>query len=225
MIEIDHNKYPLPKRLRHHTGPNLYIPFSEFKEKPEFYPPLYETVLWKDIFVNGEPADMLDIGCGKGIFLLSLAEKETGKNILGIEIREKAVEWINEVVVGEKLQNCRALWYSVVNGLGFIRDNSIEKAFYLFPDPWPKKKHHKRRAFNSELLDDIRRVLKPGGMLYLATDVGEVHKYHLDTLKKHGGFRYEIIPMDKDWGLPVTNKENFCRKENIHFNRIIAVPV
>jgi len=102
---------------------------------------------------------MLDIGCGLGRFLLEISLINSDKNILGFEVRQSAVEWIQGVVQGELLRNVEALWYSAVNGLGFIEAGSIEKVFYFFPDPWVKKKHYKRRAFSVELLKEIHRKI------------------------------------------------------------------
>ena len=221
-MEIDFNKYPLPNRMRHHTSPNLYIPLSELNEKPDYYPPLIESIDWSDVFGNGKPPAMLDVGCGKGKLLLDISESSKDKNILGIELRKQACDWLRSVIQGEAISNCGILWYSVVNGLHFIQDNTVEKIFYLFPDPWPKKKHHKRRAFNQIVISEFYRVLQPGGLMYLASDVIEVHEHHLQMLDNFGKFDYRIISIDDEWGLPVTNKETFCRMKNIHFDRIIA---
>jgi len=221
-MQIDYRKYPLPKRLRHHTKPNLYIKQSELNELSENYPPVYTDFDWKSFFSNSKAPDVLDIGCGKGIFLLNLSRTNPQKNFLGIELRKQIVEWINTVITGENIQNCFALWYSVVNGLPFIKGNSIEKVFYLFPDPWPKRKHLKRRAFNEDFICEVNRILKPGGKLYLATDLKEVDAYHKKILKKTGYFIIEEVSNDSQWMFPPTNKEIFCRKEGIEFFRLIC---
>ncbi len=219
---IDYKKYPLPKRLRHHTKPNLYLKFSELKENVDYYPPLIGKMDWKYVFLNKKPPDVLDIGCGKGTFLLNMSELSPKKNFLGIEVRKPIVEWLNNFVTGEKIQNCSAIWYSVVNGLEFIERDSIEQVFYLFPDPWPKRKHLKRRAFNEEFLADVSRILKPGGKLFLASDLKEVDEYHRKLLIKSGLFEVETVKTTEQWQFPVTNKETFCIKENIEYYRLIC---
>ncbi len=221
-MKIDSEKFPLPPRMRHHTASNLYIPWDELKTKPDFYPPLYESVNWSEHYANGQKPDCLDVGCGKGQLLLDYAENNPKENILGIELRVLPVNWLKEVIQGYYLPNVSVLWYSVVNGLGFIEDNSINKIFYLFPDPWPKKKHQKRRAFTSFLLNEFQRILKPDGHIYLATDVPEVHEYHIQVLAENSRFETKIITGDAEWDLPVTNKEKFCRLKDIHFDRIIC---
>lgn len=106
---------------------------------PKGYPPLIDKIDWSNHFANSQPPDLLDIGCGRGKFLLDMSFRLPQKNILGIEVRPLPVEWLQNVIKGENLPNVSVLRYSVVNGLPFIEDNSIEEVFYLFPDPWPKK--------------------------------------------------------------------------------------
>lgn len=221
-MEINYDKYPLPKRMRHHTASNLYFPLNELKTKPDYYPDLIHEINWKEHFINGKAPDILDIGCGKGALLFDYALLNPVQNILGIEVRSNAVRWIQEILSAYNINNASALWYSVVNGLSFIEDSSIEKIFYLFPDPWPKKKHLKRRAFNADTLEEYSRILKTGAELYLATDLEEVHDYHLETVKANGTFQINYKIDDSNWLLPVTNKEKFCRKEGIAFFRLIC---
>jgi tRNA (guanine-N7-)-methyltransferase len=221
-MKINFKKYPLPKRLRHHTAPNLYFKADELTYELNYYPPLYDTIDWSEIFPNGKAPKILDIGCGKGGFLLDMAELNPELNVLGIELRELPAGWINNFTECEKINNCRALWYSVVNGLPFIEENSIEKAFYLFPDPWSKKRHSKRRAFNQEFLIEVYKVLEEGGSLYLATDVPDVNDYHHEQLEEFGKFKCFDVTDDSQWQFPITNKENFCRKHSIPFGRIIC---
>jgi len=222
-MEINFEKYPLPKRIRHHSSPNLYFKFNEFKVKPDYYPPLYESIDWSKYFLNAKKPDYIDIGCGKGLFLLQISELEPDKNILGIELRKALVEWINNFIKGEKIGNAIALWYSVINGLSFIEDESIEKIFYLFPDPWHKKRHFKRRVFNSETVAEIYKKLRYGGKLYIATDVAEIDTYHRKILSECDKFDVETVLVEEQWGLPPTNKELFCVKENIPTYKLICV--
>ncbi|MGE5480459.1 MAG: tRNA (guanine(46)-N(7))-methyltransferase TrmB [Chloroflexota bacterium] len=221
---IDYAKYPLPKKVRHHTSSNLYMPASELRTIPEHYPPIIKDINWADVFGNGRRPDELDIGCGKGSFLIELALKRPGINILGIEIRHALVDWINGVARGESIDNCGALWYTVVNGLDFIGERSIRAAYYLFPDPWPKTRHLRRRAFQEPFLKDLSRVLVPGGRLYLATDVDYVHEHHLAVLESSQLFDWQVVSQPEDWNLPVTNKERFCILHDIETYRIIATP-
>ena len=110
-----------------------------------------------------------------------------------------------------------------MNGFTFIKNETIEKVFYFFPDPWVKKRHYKRRAFSAELLGEIHRVLKPGGKLYLMTDVPEVDEFQQKVLKDFGKFEFSYAD-SAAWDLPVkTNHEIFCEGRKIPFVRIICV--
>ncbi len=218
---IDFDKYPYPK-MRHHVSANSYFKISELNELPQNYPNIYTYIDWHDKFINGKAPDMLDIGCGKGVFLLDMAEANPEKNILGIEIRQPAVKWINQVVRGEKIENANAIWYNVLNGMQFIEPESIEKVFYLFPDPWPKNNQKKRRAFTPLMLDLIYRVMKEDGILHLATDVDYVDEYHRRILADHGKFDVEILTNKDKWQFPTTNKENFCIRKNIPVFRLLC---
>ena len=222
MLEIDFNKYPLPSKKRHHTNPCYYIPLKELKIVPKYYPMPIEKINWGEIFINSKPPKILDIGCGRGLFLLTVAATQNSENVLGIEVREWCCEWLKNYIISENIVNCGILRYCVGNGLQFIESETVEEIFYLFPDPWYKNKQKKRRAFNLEFLEDIFRLLKNNGRLYLATDVEEVHKYHIKVLEKFGKMKFSEINSDDEWNKPLTNKEIFCRKEGIKFYRIIA---
>lgn len=219
---IDFTKYPLPKRMRHHTSPNVYLPATELKMLPDGYPELIEKLDWSEHFANSKPPTVLDIGCGRAKFLFELSEREIEENLLGIEVRPAPVEWLRNILDNENIPNMSVLRYSVANGLPFIADSSIKKAFYLFPDPWQKKKHVKRRAFNIAFLDEIFRILKDDGRLHLATDVEEIHLYHLETLSEFAKFDVKLVENDSEWDFPVTNKEKFCRLKDIPFYRLIC---
>jgi tRNA (guanine-N(7)-)-methyltransferase len=221
MKSIDYTKYPLP-RLRHHANPILYFPLKQHKGKKLRYPPLIDKVNWNDMFANGESPKYLDVGCGLAKFMIEMAIRNPGVNILGFEVRSGAVDWVSRVIAGEKIPNAKAIWYSAVNGFGFIEDESVEKIFYFFPDPWIKKRHNKRRAFSPELLDEFLRILKPDGTLYIMTDVPDVDEHQKEIIAEHGGFSYSYITRER-WDLPVrTNQEEFCIKNNIPFIRMIC---
>jgi tRNA (guanine-N7-)-methyltransferase len=216
-------KYPFPeKRPRHHVAPYLYVPFSNLKVIPVNYPRPVEKIDWNVVFMNGKPPNFLDIGSGRGKFLFEFALKNPKKNILGIEIRRNCVEWLESVISGEKFENAGILWYNVLNGLSFIENESLEAIFYLFPDPWPKSRHSKRRAMNQEVLNELSLKLIPSGKIYFATDIWEIHNYHIEMLTQKNKLKYSELPFNYDWDLPKTNKEISCLQRNKPYFRIIA---
>lgn len=213
---IDLTKYPIP-RVRHHVSPQSYLPVTSQHVLPSWYPPPITSALWSEWFGQGAGADVLDIGCGRGGFLLQYALRHPNHNVLGLEVREILVEWINGVIRGEDITNARALWYSVANGLDWIPDGSIEIATYLFADPWPKKRHHKRRAFSSPLLHQIHRILKPDGILYLATDREDVYMHQHEVIARHGRFTIETVTPEL-WPFDFqTDQQAFCERKGIPY--------
>ncbi len=216
-------KYSFPeKRPRHHVAPYLYVPFSKLKVIPENYPKPIERLNWEDVFINAKHPNYLDIGSGRGKFLLEFAYMHKDKNILGLEIRRNCVEWLEAVIRGERFENAGILWYNVLNGLNFIENSSLDAIFYLFPDPWPKSRHSKRRAMNEEVLEELHSKLSQSSKIYFATDIEEIHNYHIELLTQSGKFHYNELPDDFDWGLPQTNKEISCLQRGKPYFRIIA---
>jgi tRNA (guanine-N7-)-methyltransferase len=218
---VNTHRYPMP-RVRHHVSPQVYLPVGSLSMVPAWYPPVFARPDWAAWFANGKPADVLDIGCGRGALLLGHANANQDQNILGLEVRESLVQWINTVVDGERLANVRALWYSTANGLDWIDTGSIKMAMYLFPDPWPKKRHHKRRAFTPDFLSMVYRVLQPGGCLYLATDRPDVDEYQRAVLAEDP--RWNISDCnDSTWPFEHrTDQQMFCDRKGIPYVRYVA---
>lgn len=219
---IDFRRYPIP-RVRHHVSPQLYMPLEQQLIRPSWYPPLLETADWSAWFANGQTANVVDLGCGRGGFLLSHALTFPQVNILGIEVRSVLIDWIQGVIAGEQIPNAYALWYSAVNGLPWIPDGTVQYITYLFADPWPKKRHHKRRLFSAELLNEIDRILAPGGCLYLATDVPEVAEHQRATIADHGRFVVHDVSEAYPWPFPfTTDQQAFCDRKGIPYSMYVA---
>lgn len=222
-MEINFRQYPFPrKRPRHHISTTAYIPFSQLKVIPENYPVPLEKINWNNVFLNGKPPNFLDIGTGRGKFLLEFAVNNPNLNILGFEIKRQVVDWLKRIIQMEDIVNAGLIWYNILNGLEFIESESIEGIFYLFPDPWPKARHHKRRALNLSVLQEFFRTLKAGGKIYFATDKPDVHNYHIELLKKFDKFSYYEISNESQWNFPKTNKQISCENRGIAYFRLIA---
>lgn len=236
---IDTKKYPKP-RSRHHNASNVYFPLHQLEKTPRYYPPLIQSMDWNICFADGNPPSVLDIGCGWGSFMMNYAIQHGKINILGIEIRNILTDWINTVIDGENIHNAHALWYSLPNGIPFIQDDTINEFFSFFPDPWIKKKHHKRRAFTSDLIQECIRVSKQQSYLYLMTDVPEVAKYQIELLETFPECSMDYLEfcgeeepqwkellssfpkltaVDDIWTLPMTDQEKFSLKKSIPYLR------
>ncbi|MCS6966602.1 MAG: hypothetical protein NZ473_07535 [Candidatus Kapabacteria bacterium] len=218
-MACNQRKRPLP-RLRQHGSAYLYIPLHQLRVRPPGYPSVPEQIDWHELFANGVAPVNLDVGCGEGGFLLRFAREHPYENILGLEVRKTLVQWLEGVIRDEQIPNAAVLWYSVVNGLRFLESSSVRRIFYLFPDPWPKKRHHKRRALSVPLLQEFARVLCPEGLLFWATDSPDLEAYHWRVLSEFGQFCCETVVEDSDWGIPLTDREQACRRGGIPYVRV-----
>jgi tRNA (guanine-N7-)-methyltransferase len=113
----------------------------------------------------------IDLGCGDGAFLTALAQENPTHNFLGIERLLGRVRSVCRKVARLDLKNARILRmesdYAVTH---LFAPGSVTTFHLLFPDPWPKRRHHRRRAFTPEFVSSIHRALIGGGLFHVATD-------------------------------------------------------
>ena len=130
-----------------------------------------ERVLdYKEFFNNYNPC-VLDIGFGDGKLLTSIAKKFPELNFIGIEVYESGVGNILKQISKEELTNIKVSCHDAVIFLeNFIADNSLYGLSLFFPDPWPKKKHYKRRIINEDFLNLANRKIAKDGFIKIATD-------------------------------------------------------
>lgn len=113
----------------------------------------------------------LEIGFGNGESLVALACAHSDRNYLGLEVHAPGVGHLLLRCEAEKLQNVRVICDDAVQVLQRrVANESLDELLLYFPDPWPKKRHHKRRIVQPGFVDLVARKLKPGGLLRMATD-------------------------------------------------------
>jgi tRNA (guanine-N7-)-methyltransferase len=122
------------------------------------------------IFSHLAPVE-IDLGCGDGAFLAALARENPAHNFLGIERLLGRVRSVCRKVARLELKNARVLRMESTYAVANLLPAGSATAFHLlFPDPWPKRRHHRRRAFTREFLLAIHRALIAGGLFHVATD-------------------------------------------------------
>ncbi len=143
----------------------------------------------------------LEIGFGGAEHLLHQAKNNPDIHILGAEPFLNGVVKAVQGAVHAKLSNISLHHGDVRDVLAALPDNSLDRVFVLFPDPWRKSRHHKRRLINEAFLDDIYRVLKPGCEFRFASDIIHYVDWTITRVHKHGGFDWPANDIN-DWRTP-----------------------
>ena len=132
----------------------------------------------------------LEIGFGNGDSLLEMAINAPDQNFLGIEVYEAGIGRLINEANKHQLTNLKIIKDDAVEVLKHhIEDNSFKTFQLFFPDPWHKKKHHKRRIVQMDFLDLISNKLQDGGTMHVATDWENYAEYMMVTLEKHPHFK------------------------------------
>jgi tRNA (guanine-N7-)-methyltransferase len=113
---------------------------------------------------------VLDIGFGDGEALVTCAANHLGIDYLGVEVHEPGIGHLLLLLEKANLANVRVIARDAADVVRELADGSIDAANLFFPDPWPKKRHHKRRLVQPAFTAEIARVLRPSGLFHLATD-------------------------------------------------------
>ncbi|NQU41332.1 MAG: methyltransferase domain-containing protein [Lentisphaerae bacterium] len=129
------------------------------------------------LFANPSRPLCVDVGCGKGRYLAAVARHNSNKNFLGIDRQLSRLRRVSRKLVREELHHVRLIQAEAAHAIHeLLPDASVAIYTLFFPDPWPKRRHHRRRLFSPAFLGDIYRTLRPDGRIHVATD-------HLDYFR------------------------------------------
>ena len=135
----------------------------------------------------------LEIGFGNGDTLARLAERHPDEDFLGAEVHRPGVGSLLLALEAGKLSNVRVACEDAVElCTARLPDACLDAVLIYFPDPWPKKRHHKRRLLQTEFVALLARKLKRGGRLHFATDWAEYAEHALAVLDASPDFRNSI---------------------------------
>lgn len=125
----------------------------------------------------------IEIGFGNGDALLHMAAQNPAINILGIEVHSAGIGHALLGIEKRQLSNVRIIQHDAMEVLeNMIAADSIARVLLFFPDPWHKKRHHKRRIVQKDFTDSIARILMSGGLLHCATDWEDYAVWMMDQL-------------------------------------------
>ena len=142
-----------------------------------------------DIFDNVNPVTV-EIGFGMGAATAIIAQNNPEKNYLGLEVHRPGVGKLLNEIEEKNLSNLYIIEHDAIEVLeNMIPDESVNAFHIFFPDPWPKKKHHKRRLVQRPRTDILAKKLAPGGYLYMATDWEPYAEFALEELTLTQGLK------------------------------------
>jgi tRNA (guanine-N7-)-methyltransferase len=167
---------------------------------------------WHTLFQNDHPVEM-EIGFGKGLFLLTAAQAQPSTNFVGVEIARKYQLFTATRLAKRGLANVRLVKNDAREFLrAYVASGSVHAIHVYFPDPWWKKRHLKRRVFVPEFAADCTRALTSGGKVYVATDVEEYFAVIADLLSRQEGLKALPAPEVRDAAHDLDYLTNFERK-------------
>src|SRR5882724_3746168 len=160
----------------------------------------------------------VDLGCGDGSFLCEMAQQFPKRNFLGIERLTKRVEKVRRKA--EKIANARVLRADTLFAIRYLLSkNSVETFYLLFPDPWPKRRHHFRRIFTRDFLRAIAAALEKHGILRVATD--QLDYFHQIERVSRAHLQFQAVaPSLEAAVLPVTKFERKFRDQGACIYRL-----
>ncbi len=176
-----------------------------------------------ELFPDSRPLEV-DVGCGKGRFLLEHAAAHPDVHFLGVDRMLRRIRKIDKKAVRNGLSNIRLLRMDAYYTVAYlIPPESVSTYYVFFPDPWPKKRHHGNRLFDPGFLDALNATLVPGGSLHFATDhlpyFEEVHALLKQDVRFEEMDAFEPPPSEtSDFELLFKDKPigrcSFCKRTN-----------
>ena len=149
---------------------------------------------WREVFGNDRPL-FLEVGSGKGRYIMTRAEAEPDRNFIACEGREAVGLRILEKAEEAKLPNVRVALCYMDDCREFFEDGELDGIYLNFSDPWPKGRHAKRRLTYGRNLEAMMDVLKPGAAIEFKTDNDPLFEFSVEEIRAMG---YQILEMTRD---------------------------
>ncbi|MGL5445816.1 MAG: tRNA (guanosine(46)-N7)-methyltransferase TrmB [Rhabdaerophilum sp.] len=169
--------------------PNIAIDLERLKSGPV------------ELFAHQPQQVMLEIGFGGGEHLAAMAIASPQTGFLGVEPFLNGVAKLLGVIEAEKLGNIRLLRGDARHVLANLPNASLDRVYLLYPDPWPKRRQRKRRIVDQEFLDQLARVIRPGGEFCFASDIDDYVGWTLSRILPHPEFAW-LARDAQDWLTP-----------------------
>ena len=160
-----------------------------------------EKLNFESLFGNQNPVK-IEIGFGMGKATAIIAENTPDVNYLGLEVHKPGIGKLLGEIRARNLKNVRIVAHDAIEVLTkMVEDKTVDAFHIFFPDPWPKKRHHKRRLVQRPRTDLLAQKLKTGGYVYFVTDWLPYAEFALEELSKTAGLKnkFEHFAPHQEW--------------------------
>ena len=182
----------------------------------EAHPEIVKVVVQeKDVDFDFQQKTCLEIGTGRGDFIVNMGEKHPELQWIGIEMNVDALAITAKKVVEKGLKNIQLIRQNFQVIAPFFKDESLEKIYLNFSDPWPKKRHAKRRLTASSFLQEYRRLLKKEGELIIKTDNYPLFLFTLEELEKE---KWNVILLESPY--ETIHEDDACTEYETKFRSL-----
>ena len=172
---------------------------------------------WHEVFGNNNPLH-IEAGTGKGRFIIGMAKQNPSINYIGIELFDSVIVSALETILEEEggIPNLRLLRVNAKDLTEFFEKGEVDRLYLNFSDPWPKKRHAKRRLTHDTFLKLYESVLPENGEIHFKTDNRGLFEYSLTSVSEYGMLlKYVSLDLhagDPEWNIMTEYEEKFSKK-------------
>ena len=171
------------------------------------------------IFQNSLPITV-EVGFGMGSSLIEMAQKDSDANFLGIEVHKPGIGRVLKDIEIRRIKNLKLICHDATEVFNSaFEDKALDRVLVFFPDPWPKKRHAKRRIIQPEFVTKVSEKLKSNGFLHLATDWSPYAEYMIEVLNEIPSLSNAAAPK-AFWENPLRPETKFERRGKELGNKI-----
>ncbi|MBT7610248.1 MAG: tRNA (guanosine(46)-N7)-methyltransferase TrmB [Bacteriovoracaceae bacterium] len=173
----------------------------------------------KDVF-NREGKLIAEVGSGYGHFMMHYCENNPDVNYVGIDYRFKRSFELAEQLEDHPTKNFRYLRAKGERISFLFGESELDELYYFFPDPWPKRRHNKKRLFQEPFLKAVKKALKPGGLIYVKTDHEDYFDWMENILEKQNKHNNDFKIIFKTKDLYNEHPDHFLAEFQTKFEKI-----
>ena len=180
---------------------------------------------WQEIFGNDHPIHV-EVGSGKGAFVSGMAKANPEINYIGIDIQKSVLSYALDKVLATGVPNIKLLWVDGSDLTDYFEEGEIDRLYLNFSDPWPKKRHEKRRLTYQSFLATYQQILPENGEIHFKTDNRGLFEYSLVSFSQYGmklkGVWLDLHDSDFEDNVLTEYEQKFANKGQVIY-RVEAV--